>query len=303
MRARLEIGGRQEADTSELWATCRSFVGSELGALAQRIEPVATWSRLVLPQRELGLLHQLRVQVDHRSVVYEEWGMGELLNRGRGVSALFTGPPGTGKTMAAEIIANDLELELYRIDLSSVVSKYIGETEKNLRKVFDAADQGGAILFFDEADALFGKRTEVRDSHDRHANVEINYLLQRMEDYAGLAILATNRKGDLDSAFLRRLRFIVSFPFPRPEYRRRIWETVLPDALPRLPLDLAALSRLEIAGGNIRNVAVNAAFMAAADGEPLAMKHLILAAGHEYAKLDKLPTRSEFGDYYDEVKP
>lgn len=298
-----EINSTDAVTTTDVWAACRSFVGAELGSLAQRIDPVATWDRLVLPDRELGLLRKLSGQVDHRTQVYDEWGLGAILNRGRGISALFTGPPGTGKTMAAEIIAGELELELYRIDLSSVISKYIGETEKNLRKVFDAADQGGAILFFDEADALFGKRTEVKDSHDRHANVEINYLLQRMEDYAGLAILATNRKGDLDPAFLRRIRFVVSFPFPRPEYRSRIWETVLPKALPRLPLDLAALARLEIAGGSIRNVAVNAAFEAAASGDVLSMNHLVDAAAHEYAKLDKLPTRSDFGDFYDAVRP
>ena len=205
--------------------------------------------------------------------------------------------------MAAEVIAAELQLDLYRIDLASVISKYIGETEKNLRRVFDAADQGGAILFFDEADALFGKRTEVKDSHDRHANVEINYLLQRIEDYAGLAILATNRKGDLDPAFLRRIRFVVSFPFPRAAARARIWETVLPDDLPREPLDLDALARIEMAGGNIRNAAVNAAFAAAAADRPVSMPLLVHAAAHEYAKLDKLPTHSEFGDYYHEVRP
>jgi SpoVK/Ycf46/Vps4 family AAA+-type ATPase len=234
--------------------------------------------------------------------VYEEWGFGKRLSRGRGISALFTGPPGTGKTMAAEILAGHLALDLYRIDLSSVVSKYIGETEKNLRKVFDAAERGGAILFFDEADALFGKRTEVKDSHDRHANVEINYLLQRMEEYGGLAILATNRKSDLDPAFLRRIRFLVAFPFPTIDDRRRIWQTVFPPDTPLGPLDYDALARLEVAGGNIRNIAVNAAFLAAADDEAVTMEDVMRAARHEYRKIDKLPGRAEFGGYYETVK-
>ena len=182
--------------------------------LAERIEPIATWDDIVLPDYEMGLLHQIADQVEQRSKVYDEWGFREKMNRGLGISALFAGESGTGKTMAAEVIANELRLNLYRIDLSAVVSKYIGETEKNLRRLFDAAEDGGAILFFDEADALFGKRSEVKDSHDRYANIEINYLLQRMEAYRGLAILATNMKSALDHAFLRRLRFIVNFPFP-----------------------------------------------------------------------------------------
>ncbi len=302
LQARAEIGDAAAVTTAAAWAACRGFVGSDLGSLAQRIEPNATWDQLVLPDRDLAVLRQLAAQVDHRTRVYDEWGLGALMSRGRGISALFTGPPGTGKTMAAEVIAAELQLDLYRIDLASVVSKYIGETEKNLRRLFDAADQGGAILFFDEADALFGKRTEVKDSHDRHANVEINYLLQRIEDYAGLAVMATNRKGDLDPAFLRRIRFVVSFPFPRAAARARIWETVLPSGLPREALDLDVLARLELAGGNIRNAAVNAAFAAAAADRPVSMPLLVRAAAHEYAKLDKSPTQSEFGDYYDEVR-
>jgi ATPase family associated with various cellular activities (AAA) len=291
-------GGAPHALTDDdLWRACRAVVGSELGQLAQRLRPAAGWSQLVLPDDETALLRQVATQVGQRARVYEQWGFGARLARGRGISALFTGPPGTGKTMAAEIIAAELDLDLYRIDLSAVVSKYIGETEKNLRRIFDAADQGGAILFFDEADALFGRRTEVRDSHDRHANVEINYLLQRMEDYAGLAILATNRKGDLDPAFLRRIRFLVAFPFPKAPYRRRIWATVFPPDTPRAELDLDALARLEIAGGNIRNIAVNAAFAAAAAGRPVGMGHLMRAAAHEYRKLDRLPSAGEFGGH------
>ncbi|WP_448612076.1 AAA family ATPase [Geodermatophilus sp. URMC 60] len=281
----------------DLWEACRTLIGSELGQLARRIRPTAGWSDLKLPDAEVTLLRQIAAQVGQRARVYGHWGFGERLSRGRGISALFTGPPGTGKTMAAEILAADLDLDLYRIDLSAVVNKYIGETEKNLRRIFDAADQGGALLLFDEADALFGKRTEVRDSHDRHANVEINYLLQRMEDYAGLAILATNRKSDLDPAFLRRIRFLVAFPFPKPPYRRRIWEAVFPPDTPRVDLDLDALARLEIAGGNIRTIAVNAAFAAADEGRPVDMHHVMHAAAHEYRKLDRLPTAGEFGRY------
>jgi hypothetical protein len=296
--ADLTAGASPRALTDgDLWQACRAVVGSELGQLAQRIRPAASWDELVLPDAETALLREISTQVGQRARVYEQWGFGARLARGRGISALFTGPPGTGKTMAADIIAAELDLDLYRIDLSAVISKYIGETEKNLRRIFDAADQGGAILFFDEADALFGKRTEVKDSHDRHANVEINYLLQRMEDYAGLAILATNRKSDLDPAFLRRIRFLVAFPFPKAPHRRRIWATVLPPDTPRAELDLDALARLEIAGGNIRNIAVNAAFAVAAAGQPVDMPHLLRAATHEYRKLDRLPSAAELGPY------
>ena len=197
-----------------LWEACLAASRPKLERLAQRIDAKATWDDIVLPQEERALLHQIAQQVHQRSRVYDEWGFRQRMNRGLGISALFAGESGTGKTMAAEVIANELKLHLYRIDLSAVVNKYIGETEKNLRRVFDAAEDSGAILFFDEADALFGKRSEVKDSHDRYANIEINYLLQRMEAYRGLAILATNMKSALDPAFMRRLRFIVNFPFP-----------------------------------------------------------------------------------------
>lgn len=296
------IRSREELLAEDVWLACRRFVGRELGELATRLELMAGWEDIVLPPDQYALLREVAAQVRHRAQVYEDWGFGAKLSRGRGISALFSGPSGTGKTMAAEILAADLQLDLYRIDLASVVSKYIGETEKNLRRVFDAAEQGGAILFFDEADALFGKRTEVKDSHDRHANVEINYLLQRMEQYAGLAILATNRKSDLDPAFMRRIRFLVAFPFPPAADRRRIWEKVFPEDLPRAGLDYDALAKLELAGGNIKNIAVNAAFMAAEAGEPVRMAHLMRSARHEYRKLDKMPGRGDFGDYYQAVR-
>ncbi len=214
-----------------------------------------TWSWATRPH---ALLRQIAAQVRGRHRVYRDWGYGERMNRGLGISALFAGESGTGKTMAAEVIANELQLHLYRIDLSSVVSKYIGETEKNLRRLFDAAEQGGALLFFDEADALFGKRSEVKDSHDRYANIEINYLLQRMEAFSGLAILATNMKASLDHAFLRRLRFVLNFPFPSPVERSRIGR-VLPAGVPRRNLDWERLARFNLSGGNIHWIALNAA--------------------------------------------
>jgi SpoVK/Ycf46/Vps4 family AAA+-type ATPase len=199
--------------------------------------------------------------------------------------------------MAAEVLAGDLGLDVYRIDLSAVVSKYIGETEKNLKQVFDAAEEGGVLLLFDEADALFGKRSEVKDSHDRYANIEINYLLQRMESYRGLAVLATNRKGDLDPAFLRRIRFVVNFPFPDAAQRAEIWRRIFPARTPTEGLDVSKLARLNIAGGNIRNIALNAAFLAADAGEPVRMAHLLRAARSEYAKIEKPLNEAEIGGW------
>jgi AAA+ superfamily predicted ATPase len=288
---------------ADLWQACREQVGGQIRGLAERLTPCYGWDDIVLPDDLARQLHELADQVGARAQVYESWGFGKRLPRGRGISALFSGPSGTGKTMAAEILANHLQLDLYRTDLAGVVSKYIGETEKNLRKVFDAAEQSGAILFFDEADALFGKRSEVRDSHDRYANIEVNYLLQRMEDYRGLAILCTNRRAALDRAFLRRLRFLVEFPFPDAEQRRQIWQKVFPPEAPRTQLDLATLARLEISGGNIRNIALNAAFLAAGGGAGIGMEHVLHAARREYAKIDKLITESEFGAHLRLMKP
>jgi SpoVK/Ycf46/Vps4 family AAA+-type ATPase len=233
------------------------------------------------------VLKQISSHVAFRAVVYGDWGFAQSTSRGLGLCALFSGASGTGKTMAAEVLASELRLDLYRIDLSCVVSKYIGETEKNLRRVFDAAEEGGAILFFDEADALFGKRSEVKDSHDRYANIEINYLLQRMESYSGLSVLATNMKAALDPAFLRRLRFVINFPFPDALSRAAIWQTVFPSATPTNGLDIAALARLDVTGGNIRNIAVNAAFLAAQSNRAVEMEHIWHAARAEYAKIER----------------
>jgi SpoVK/Ycf46/Vps4 family AAA+-type ATPase len=216
------------------------------------------------------------------------------MNRGLGISALFAGDSGTGKTMAAEVLANALQLDLYRIDLSAVVSKYIGETEKNLRQVFDAAEDGGAILFFDEADAIFGKRSEVKDSHDRYANIEINYLLQRMEAYRGLAILASNMKSALDSAFMRRLRFIVNFPFPSAADRKRIWERVFPTETKTDGLDHDRLARFTLTGGSIHNIALNSAFLAAQGGDKVTMPLIFEAARTEFRKLDRTVNEADF---------
>jgi hypothetical protein len=276
-----------------LWDASREQARPKLDDLAQRIEPGAGWDELVLPEAQRELLREIALQVRNRAQVYESWGFGARGTRGLGVTALFAGASGTGKTMAAEVLAGELRLDLYRVDLSQVVSKYIGETEKNLRRVFDAAEGCGAILLFDEADALFGKRSDVKDSHDRHANVEVSYLLQRMEAYGGLAILTTNLKDSLDSAFLRRIRFVVQFPFPDAAQRAAIWRRAFPAAAPVADLDADKLARLNVAGGNIRNIALHAAFLAADAGEPVGMRHLLRAARREYAKLERALTDAE----------
>lgn len=280
-----------------LWNFCRTQSRLSLEDLAQRIDSKATWEDLVLPERQQQTLEEMRASLRQRGKVYEEWGFANKERRGLGISALFSGQSGTGKTMAASVLANALNLDLYRIDLSAVVSKYIGETEKNLRRIFDAAETGGAILLFDEADALFGKRTEVKDSHDRYANVEVSYLLQRMEAYQGLAILTTNLKDSLDSAFMRRIRFLVAFPFPDKVAREEIWRRVFPSQTPTIGLDFNKLGKLNVPGGNIRNIALNAAFLAADEGEVVQMKHLLQATRSEYAKLEKSLTEAEIGGW------
>ena len=285
-----------------VWEVCCASERPRLDALAERLRPTATWDDLVLPTTEMALLNQIAAQVAQRNRVYHTWGFARKMNRGFGISTLFAGPSGTGKTMAAEVIAAALRLNLYRIDLSAVVNKYIGETEKNLRRLFDAAEDSGAILCFDEADALFGKRSEVKDSHDRYANIEINYLLQRIESYRGLAILTSNMKTALDSAFTRRLRFIVNFPFPGPADRRRLWERAfLQDevrrgqaAPPLGALDYDRLGRLNLAGGQIHNVALNAAFLAAHAGTAVTMTHILDAARAEFVKTDRPINEADF---------
>lgn len=277
-----------------LWTGCLASTRPRLDNLAQRLTPKATLDDIVLPEPERQLLRQIAQQVGQRNRVYEEWGFARKMNRGLGINALFAGDSGTGKTMAAEGIARKLNLDLYRIDLSAVVNKYIGETEKNLRRLFDAAEDGGAILFFDEADALFGKRSEVKDSHDRYANIEINYLLQRIEAYRGLAILATNMKSALDPAFMRRLRFIVDFSYPGPLERKAIWEGMFPAETKTSRLDFDRLARLDLTGGAINNVAINAAFLAAQTNSLVTMPLILDAARTEFRKLGRFINEGDF---------
>ncbi len=283
----------QESLKETLWGICREQARPRLDELAQRIAAYGHWDDLVLPEKEHQVLREITAHVKQRARVYETWGFEQKNPRGLGISALFSGASGTGKTTAAEAIAQVLNLDIYRVDLSAIVSKYIGETEKNLRRIFDAAEGGGVILLFDEADSLFGKRSEVKDSHDRNANLEVSYLLQRMETYRGLAILTTNLKSSIDQAFMRRIRFIVQFPFPDAVQRAEIWRRCFPKQTPTADLDFDKLGKLSIAGGNIRNIALNAAFIAADAGEAVQMKHVLRSAKSEYVKLERPLTDTE----------
>ncbi|MEV0603443.1 ATP-binding protein [Streptomyces sp. NPDC050315] len=281
-------------DAAELaWQAGLTEARMGLDELGRRIEPRAGWNDLVLADRQLRILQEIVAHVRQRSTVYQDWGFAKALRSGLGVTALFAGGSGTGKTLAAEVMAKELGLDLFIIDLSQVVSKYIGETEKNLSRVFDAAERGGALLLFDEADALFGKRSEVKDSHDRYANLEVSYLLMRMEAYRGLAILTTNMKKALDSAFMRRIRFVVDFPFPGEKERAEIWRRVLPSQAPMKDIDPALLAQLTVAGGSIRNIALSGAFLAAEEGDRVQMRHMLAAARTEYLKLERSLTPSE----------
>jgi SpoVK/Ycf46/Vps4 family AAA+-type ATPase len=294
-----------EPGLNDLFVAARAQTGYELADLALKIEPVYTWDDLVLADDALTELREICDRAAHGHRVLAEWGFDRKLSGGKGIAALFTGPSGTGKTMAAEVIANELGLDLYRINLAGVVSKYIGETEKNLDGIFTAAENTNAILFFDEADALFGKRSEIHDSHDRYANIEISYLLQRMERYEGIAILATNLRGNLDEAFTRRLTFTVHFPYPDDVNRRRLWETIWPAAVP-LADDVDAdflSSQFKLSGGNVRNIALAAAFLAAADQSTITMPHLLRAVRREYQKLGKLLSEAELQRDPREVAP
>jgi SpoVK/Ycf46/Vps4 family AAA+-type ATPase len=284
-------------DSEDLWNACRAISRPRLEHLAERIASRSSaalgWEDLILPQAQKQTLLQLASQSRNRMKVYETWGFATRGRRGLGLNALFCGPSGTGKTLAAEVLASELKLDLYRIDLSAVVSKYIGETEKNLRQIFDAAEAGGVLLLFDEADALFGKRTEVKDSHDRYANIEVGYLLQRMESLQGLAILTTNLKSSLDKSFQRRLRFVVDFPFPDATQREALWGRAFPGKTPTGSLDLKRLAQLNVTGGNIRNIALNAAFLAAAANDSVAMEHLLQATRLEAIKLERPLSETE----------
>lgn len=267
-----------------VWEACRNQARPRLSSLAQRVQSAANWQDLVLPPNRLETLREIALRVRHRMRVMHDWGMGERMPRGRGTVALFSGPSGTGKTLAAEVLGNELGLDVWRIDLSAVMSKWIGETEKNLRRIFDAAESGGVVLLFDEADALFGKRTQVNSSHDRHANLETGYLLQRLEAFRGLAILTTNLKSSLDPAFQRRLSFMVEFPMPDKLARIRIWQTVFSSGVATEGLLPERLAQLNLTGAVIRNLALRACFLAAAQGPDTAvtMAHLREAAVREY---------------------
>ena len=285
----------------DLYKSCRIQSNQKLSEMTQKIKPHYSWPDIVLPSDKLQQLREISNYVKYRQTVYYEWGFDRKLSLGKGLNIFFSGPSGTGKTMAAEIISNELQLDLYKIDLSCVVSKYIGETEKNLSKIFNEAETSNAILFFDEADALFGKRSEVRDSHDRYANIEINYLLQKMEEHEGIVILATNFRKNVDEAFNRRVHFSVDFPFPDEKYRIRIWQNIFPKKTPQSEnIDYEFLAKkFSLSGGNIKNVALNAAFLAAEKSEKIGMEQIIWATKREFQKMGKPCVQSDFGKYYD----
>lgn len=292
--------GKGEISAKELYESCYFQSSRKIQAMATKIRAAYTWDMLVLPGEQMSQLREICNQVKYRSLVYGEWGFAKRLSLGKGLNILFSGPPGSGKTMAAEVIATELNLEIYKIDVSQIVSKYIGETEKNLSRIFDEAETSNAILFFDEADALFGKRSEVKDAHDRYANVEISYLLQKMEEYTGIVILATNLNQNLDDAFARRLHFKLEFPFPEKDQRGLIWRGMFPQGAPLDPdMDYDFMAeKFILAGGNIKNIALNAAFYAAHEGCSIGMKQIILAAKREYLKLGKTFLQSDYAPYY-----
>ncbi|MEU7703375.1 ATP-binding protein, partial [Streptomyces sp. NPDC039028] len=296
------LDGRPVAP-DDLRTAVRAQNGAGLDRLARRVEPAVGWDDLVLPPTTHRRLRELALRARHREQVLGQWGMRPGGGRGRGVVALFAGGSGTGKTMSAEVVAADLGMDLYVVDLSTVVDKYIGETEKNLERIFTGASAVNAVLLFDEADAIFGKRSEVKDAHDRHANIESAYLLQRMESFDGIAVLTTNLRANLDEAFTRRLDVVADFPVPEAEQRLALWERCLGSRLPRSEdLDLAfCADRFELAGGSIRACAVTAAYLAAESGEPLTMGQVVTAVAQEYRKLGRLVLEGEFGPYLAEA--
>lgn len=297
------LDGRDEISIGDLYRGCRSQSSRRLSALATKIKPHYAMKDIKLPKDRIRQLEEIRNHIKYKGQVYDEWGFQKKLSLGRGLNILFSGPSGTGKTMAAGILAKELNLDLYKIDLSAVVSKYIGETEKNLSRIFREAEQSNAILFFDEADAIFGKRSEVRDSHDRYANIEIGYLLQKMEEHSGVVILASNLSQNIDDAFMRRMQFVVDFPFPDEKQRLCIWKSLFPEMAPLdEEMDFDFLSKkFKLAGGNIKNIIVNAAFLAADDSGIIAMEHIIMATKREYQKIGRICTPSDFGKYYEIV--
>jgi hypothetical protein len=296
---RVTVAGAREMTVADISSGARAQNAAGLERLARRIQPVASWDDLVLPDATEEQIRELTARARHRDKVIGEWGMGGGNSRRLGITALFAGDSGTGKTMSAEVLAGDLGFDLYVIDLSTVVDKYIGETEKNLDRIFTEADRVNGVLLFDEADALFGKRSEVKDARDRYANVEVAYLLQRMESFDGLAILTTNLRANVDEAFIRRLDAIVDFALPEEEHRRLLWDRNLPEAVPKdEDIDLEFLARrFKLSGGDIRNICVAAAYLAAAEGRSMSMSDLIRATEREYQKLGRLTVEAEFGKY------
>lgn len=296
--------GNELVTTQDLYTACRKQFRGTLSTLARKIQPKYDWHDIILPKDQMGQLREICGYVKYYHTVYGDWGFDRKLSTGKGLNVLFAGPSGTGKTMAAEIIASELGLDLYKIDLAAIVSKYIGETEKNLDRIFREGQTSNAILFFDEADALFGKRSEVRDSHDRYANIEMAYLLQKMDEYEGAVILATNLRKNMDEAFARRMHFAVEFPIPEEADRYRIWQNIFPREAPlATENDLSFLARqFKITGGNIKNIALSAAFLAAQDGRCITMENIIWATKREYQKMGKLCTENDFAHYFELVK-
>jgi hypothetical protein len=297
--------GRDDPGPHDLDLGARHASSSRLGELAAQLEPGYRWEHLVLPDRQRDVLRSISAYLRHRDRVLSDWGYERTVARTQGLKVLFAGESGTGKTMAAQVLAAELGLDLFRVDMATVVSKYIGETEKNLERIFSAADGSNAILFFDEADALFGKRSEVSDSHDRYANIEVAYLLQRMEAYPGAVILATNFRRNIDDAFIRRLDFVVDFPFPEAADRRRIWSLLLPREAPvadDIDLDFLA-TQFKLSGGAIRNCSLAAAFQAADEDDSIHMRHLVRAVAQEYAKQGRLTLEADFERFHELIRP
>ncbi len=296
--------GKSGLSMEELYQGCRAQSSSSISAMARKIQPHYTWEDIVLPNDTKDQLKEVAGHIKYRGVVYSDWGFDRKLSLGKGLNVLFSGPSGTGKTMAAEIIAREVELDIYKIDLSNVVSKYIGETEKNLSKIFREAETSNAILFFDEADALFGKRSEVKDAHDRYANIEIGYLLQKMEEFEGVVILATNLSKNIDDAFLRRMQIVIEFPFPDETQRKLIWTSIFPKESPLgKDIDYRFLSeKIKLAGGNIKNMALAAAFYAVENSGEIGMHHIMHAARREYQKIGKPFLKADLEPYYELIE-
>lgn len=294
-------GGDEQIKLEDLLEGCRFQSQGKLGSLGVKLESSYRISDVVLPGELYEQISEIIYHSRFKRQVYDTWGFGKKVAYGRGISVLFSGPSGTGKTMMASALGNELKLDVYKIDLSSVVSKYIGETEKNLSRIFREAATSNAVLFFDEADAIFGKRTEVKNSHDRYANIEVSYLLQKMEEYEGITILASNFRQNIDEAFLRRMQFVMEFPFPDKKDREKIWQTMFPSEAPvsdEINFDFLA-DKLDVTGGNIKNMAVSAAFIASGEEEPIGMRHVLLAAKREYKKLNKSFLEHDFSPYYE----